>query len=156
MGPSWTQFGAQLTICNMEVLHLITSLMIISGTAEQRIEGVYEPCVDKGGRYAEYIIRIEFKMDGSVILTHQKQALDPKRVYKCLYSLEDKDKDAYIRASFKGSECDKLLTKSRGRLNKDSLHPSLLKPKFEYLYMKLPTADDSALYKEKRHWACPT
>ncbi|EER12848.1 hypothetical protein Pmar_PMAR021919 [Perkinsus marinus ATCC 50983] len=140
----------------MEVLHLITSLIICGMGVRGHV--VYRPCIDEFGQYGEYIIRIEFKLNSDVLLTYQENPLGPKKVYTCMYDFDAREKEMdeeYIRIYFLGRECRRLVKDSKGRLNEDSLDPFLTFPNLDYLYMKLPSRNSTALYKNKGAWPCP-
>ncbi|EER12276.1 hypothetical protein Pmar_PMAR001073 [Perkinsus marinus ATCC 50983] len=138
----------------MRVLHLITSL-IIYGMGVRGHVGVYTPCLDKDGDFAQYVSRIEFFYDGTVALTHQEGRLGRKKVYVCKYYIFPINETCpYYRARFEGYECWKLLQDSKGYLMPDSFKCSLQLPKFEYLLMPLPSPHArTALYKD-RSWKC--
>ncbi|EER04951.1 hypothetical protein Pmar_PMAR026963 [Perkinsus marinus ATCC 50983] len=138
----------------MGVLHLITSLMIIYGMGVRGFHGVYTPCQNEFGQYGEYIISIEFKFTGEVILIHQKRPLGPKKVYTCKYHFIPRKKESYLRVVFEGPECDKLLEDSKGYLNPYALQPSITLD-LKYLYMVLPSPGARALYKDRKNWECP-
>ncbi|EER07570.1 hypothetical protein Pmar_PMAR005003 [Perkinsus marinus ATCC 50983] len=140
----------------MEVLHLITSLIICGMGVRGHV--VYRPCIDGFRQYGEYIIRIEFKLKGNVLLTYQENPLGPEKVYTCVYHFDPKEKEmdeGYVPVLFLGPECQRLVKDSKGRLNGDSLKPFLTFPNLDYLYMKLPSRNSTALYKNKGAWPCP-